>query len=197
MGEKYEGRKFRTTFVGKEVPEETRSSEIIEWGKKFHSMGLFPEDDAKNAGNMSFRNSRGFVITSGGSDKRKLHFKDLVQVVSCNIDTMEVEAEGVAEPSSETMLHNLIYSERQDINAIIHVHDRLVLGSAKDLGIPVTKKKQEYGTPELAREVAKVLGHESFIAIKDHGIVSMGKSVWEAGKQVQAFHNEAVSISGK
>jgi L-fuculose-phosphate aldolase len=196
MGDKYEGRKFNTTFKAKELPEDTRTAEIMDWGEKLHAMGLLPKEAGGFAGNFSFRNSRGFIITAGGVHKDKLNPRNFVQILSCNIETKNVVAEGEMEPSSETMAHNLIYSERPDIHAIIHVHDDLVLEKARELGVKVTKKKHPYGTPELAREIVKTLKHDRYIGVKGHGVISLGKSLWEAGKLIMAVHEDAEKHSG-
>ncbi len=194
MGEKYEGRKFRTSFQTKELPEDTRTAEIMEWGTKLHGMGLLPAESGGHAGNMSFRNNKGFVITAGGANKGRLTPRNFVQVLSCNIDTGKVEAEGELEPSSETFIHYLIYRERPDINAIIHVHDSAVTENHEKLGVKTTRKKEPYGTPELAYEVQKAIGHERCIVVKGHGVISMGKSLWEAGRIVLTRHGDAEKL---
>lgn len=197
MGERYEGRKFETVFKSKEILEDTRMAEVMRWGAKFYELGLLPAEVGGHAGNLSFRNSKGFVITAGGVNKGKLTPRNFVQVLACNMDTKRVEAEGELEPSSETLTHYLIYRERADVNAIIHVHDPLVLKHAKKLGLPCTKRPHPYGTVELAYEIEKVLGHERYVVVKGHGVLSFGKSVWEAGKRVMAVHEEAAKLSKK
>lgn len=197
MGEKYSGRKFKTVFKGKDLPEDTRTAEITRFGKNFNDMSLMTAKDGGFAGNMSFRNNRGFVITAGGVSKGILTPKNFVQVLTCNMDVKKVWAEGELEPSSETFMHYIIYRERPDVNAVIHVHDDLVLENAKKLGIAVTGKEEPYGTPELAYEVQKVLNHENYIAIKKHGVISLGKSLWEAGNIIITMHREAESKAEK
>jgi ribulose-5-phosphate 4-epimerase/fuculose-1-phosphate aldolase len=194
MAEKYAGRKFRTIFKGKDLPEDTRTSEVIMWGQKFHKMGLLPAEDGGHAGNISFRNGRGFIITAGGRDKGKLTPKDFVQVLSCNIDDGTVMAEGEAEPSSETMAHCMIYEHRKDIDAIIHVHDPLILSCIGKLGLKVTSRIHPYGTLELAREIESSVGKSNFLGIKGHGVMALGKSLWEAGKIIEAYHSAAENL---
>ncbi len=197
MGERYEGRKFETTFMGKKTPEDTRTAEIMGWGAKLHRMGLLPAEAGGHAGNLSFRNSKGFVITSGGVNKGRLTPRNFVQVLACNMDTKHVEVEGELEPSSEAMAHYLIYRERADVNAIVHVHDKIVMEHANKLDLRSTKKVHPYGTVELANEIGKALGHERYIVVKGHGVISLGKSVWEAGKRVLAVHQSAEQLSKK
>ncbi|MFH0956494.1 MAG: class II aldolase/adducin family protein [Candidatus Aenigmatarchaeota archaeon] len=191
MAEKYGGRKFRTIFKGSEAPEDSRITEAMMWGQKFHAMGLLPVEDGGHAGNISFRNDRGFVITAGGKDKGKLNQADFVQVLSCNIDNGTVTAEGEAEPSSETLAHCMLYERRKDIDAIIHVHDPLVLSCVGKLGIKATAHIHSYGTPELAREIVASVGKRNFLAVKGHGVIALGKSLWEAGKIIEAYHSAA------
>jgi ribulose-5-phosphate 4-epimerase/fuculose-1-phosphate aldolase len=125
----------------------------------------------------------------------KLVTKNFVQVLNANLDTKRVFVEGEAEPSSESMLHHLIYRERPDVHAIVHVHDEFVLENAKKLGVPVTKASHPYGTVELAYEVGRILGHHTYVGVRGHGVISLGKSPWEAGKQAVAMHEAAEALS--
>ncbi len=187
--DKYVGRKFKTDLTEKEVMEDTRIYEIIRLGEKFKKIGLLPKENGGYGGNMSFRNDRGFVITAGGVDAGKMDPQKFVQVLKCNIDTGKVFAEGLMEPSSETMMHYIIYRDKPSVNAVIHVHDNIVLENAEELNIKTTPKAHPYGTPELAYEIEKTIGHEKYIAIKDHGVIAIGKSLWEAGKLVESMHD--------
>ncbi len=194
MTEKYVGRKFKTEFKGAEVPEDTRIYEIIQLAGKFKKMGLLPDEEGGHAGNFSFRNSRGFVITAGGVDKGNLTPRNFVQVLNCNMDTGKVIAEGELQPSSETFTHYLIYREKKAVNAIIHVHDSLVLEKAAELKVRVTPNHHPYGTTELAYEIEKTLVHGRYIGVKGHGVLAAGKSLWEAGKLIETFHEAAKKL---
>lgn len=197
MGDKYEGRKFETIFKKKDLPDDTRTAEVMMWGAKLHDLGLLPAEAGGNAGNISFRNSRGFVITAGGVSKGKLTPMNFVQVLNANLDTRKVEVEGELEPSSETMSHHLIYRERADVNAIVHAHDDLAMKHARKLKLRSTAKAHPYGTVELANEIAKALDHERYLVVKGHGVISFGKSLWEAGKMIMAVHRDAKQLTRK
>ncbi len=188
----YVGRKFSTTFSSKEAPEDTRIYEVISLGEKFHGLHLLPKEKGGHAGNMSFRNSKGFIITAGGVDKGRLTQDDFVQVLSCNVDSKSVVAEGAKEPSSETMMHYLLYSKRPDVGAVIHVHDDTLLLKASKLSIRITGSPHPYGTVELARDVVKSIGKSDFVAVRKHGVVSVGKSLWEAGRRITMMHDAAM-----
>ncbi len=188
---KYFGRKFKTELKNAEMIEDSRIYEVIQLGERFKKMGLLPAEDGGHAGNFSFRNDRGFVITAGGVDKGKLSPRNFVQVLKCNMDTKKVFAEGEMQPSSETFAHYLIYREKKAVNAIIHVHDSLVLENAKKLGIKSTSSHHPYGTPELAYDIEKTLGHDRYIAVMGHGVLAAGKSLWEAGRLIVTNHERA------
>ena len=193
--DKYVGRKFKTEFKSDDIPEDTRIYEIINLGQKFKKMGLLPKEHGGFGGNMSFRNSRGFVITAGGKDKGKLTQRDFVQVLNASLDKNKVIAEGEEQPSSESLTHHNIYSEREDVNAIIHVHDDAMLKNFKKLRtIKSTSRPHPYGTPELAADIVKSIGSKDFLVVKNHGVIALGKSLWEAGNLIETMHHAAEHI---
>ena len=192
--DKYVGRKFETEFKSDEIPQDTRIYEIIGLGEKFKKMGLLPDEDGGHAGNFSFRNSEGFVITAGGKDKGKISQRDFVQILKANVDSKKVIVEGEEQPSSETFAHYLLYAGRKSVNAVIHVHDGIILENAHKLNIKSTEKKHPYGTIELANDIVKSMGKEHFIAVKGHGVIAVGKSLWEAGKLIETIHHAAENI---
>jgi ribulose-5-phosphate 4-epimerase/fuculose-1-phosphate aldolase len=190
----YVGRKFKTEFRSAEPPEDTRIYEVMSLGEKFSKMGMLPKESGGFAGNMSFRNNRGFVITAGGVDKGKLARKSFVQVLTCSPVAGTVAAEGMMEPSSEAMMHYLIYEKRKDVGAIVHVHDDSMMVKSNALSVKSTRTKLPYGTIELAREVTECLGRHSYIVIKGHGVLAAGKSLWEAGRLILTYHESAENV---
>jgi len=187
MGEVYAGRKFRTEFVAA-VKEDSGIEDIISVGMKLNSLGLTPE----NAGNISVRTKQGMLITVGGRNKGELTPEDVVEVVSFDGEVAKVI--GSKEPSSEVPMHWMIYGQFKKVKAIIHVHDKLVLAVAQKLGIPQTDHFVHYGTPEQARQVADALKRGSYIAIKNHGVVSVGVNLDAALKQVLDYHEKAIRV---
>jgi L-fuculose-phosphate aldolase len=85
-------------------------------------------------------------------------------------------------PSSESIIHQLIYGENKEINAVFHGHNDLIVAYAKKTGLTVTEKEFESGTVELAKEVLKVLADKKLIVLKNHGFICMGKTMKEAGE---------------
>lgn len=191
MPEKYEGVKFKTVFEGKThgAPEED-SKTLIGWCRRFSDLMLV----AAEAGNLSFR-FRGscFVITPTGKSKAGLSPEDLVEVVNCDIGKREVTVRGLFEPSSESMLHWLVYKNRSDVNAVFHLHDFDVLEKRDDLNIKSTARLMPYGTRELAMEAISALGkNESYVIIRNHGVLSVGRRMDDAGELAIDVHERVL-----
>jgi len=106
----------------------------------------------------------------------------LVRVKSCDVDKEIAYYYGARKPSSESLVHYAIYRVRKDVNAVFHGHSDRILACADRLGVVQTKQYEPEGTARLAKAVLEVLGDENFIVMKDHGFISMGGSMKEAGE---------------
>ena len=98
------------------------------------------------------------------------------------------------DPSSESMMHFEIYSRRGDVGAIFHGHDREITAYGSLLGLPRTEEEEPSGTTSLLREVMAVLGDENFIVMKNHGFLSLGRTMDEAGNLALRIHREIREI---
>lgn len=197
--EEYVGTKFRTIFLSREAPRNDRIRELIKWCQIFHELGLTPMVDGRSMGNLSFR-VRGerneFIITASGiGPKNMLSRGFFVKVVGCDFENKLVYAYGLREPSSESMLHYRIYQIRSDVNAIFHGHDEEITKHAKEIEAVETEEWHPYGTIELVKSVENVLGESNFIVIKQHGFISLGRSMEEAGRRALAMKKKAEEIS--
>lgn len=183
--ERYVGVKFRTKFMRREVPSDTRIGELALWCKKFHSLGLTPVVEGRSMGNLSFRLKDGlneFIITASGlGPKDMLGPECFVRVVGFDINRKTVYVYGVKTPSSESILHYRIYELRKDVNAVFHGHNVLITKYAGALGFVETKKWRPYGSLELVESVEEVLNGNNFLVIKKHGFISLGPSMEAAG----------------
>ena len=182
----YKGTKFKTEFLSGKIPENKKIVKLIYWCKLFHEQKLAPNHKTGSFGNLSFRieqNRNIFIISSSGSDFGNfLKAENFVQVESCNFFKKTVYCHGIREPSSEAMLHYAIYQNRPDISAIFHGHSEEILNSAENLNIPETSKKEEYGTMELVESVLKIIPDTNFLIMKNHGFLSLGETIEEAGE---------------
>ena len=114
-----------------------------------------------------------------------------VYIQSYDEQTNTFVVEGEKKPSSESIMHHLIYVNNEDLNAVFHGHNDLIVRYAEKLKLTVTKKKFDPGSIELAKEVLKVLGDNKLIVLKDHGFVSLGTRMEEAGELALATLDEA------
>ncbi|MCD6403136.1 MAG: class II aldolase/adducin family protein [Candidatus Aenigmarchaeota archaeon] len=190
--EEYVGVKFEVKFVSNEVPKDKLLETLKKWCKIFDETGLAPFDGKRNYGNLSFRTEKGFIITASGKNFRQMKDDDFVLVERCDVEKKVVYAHGKKEPSSESMMHYVIYQKRKDINAVFHGHDAIVLEKAEKLNLPITKEVS-YGTVELVREVEKFLEND-YIVLKNHGFVSLGNTMEKAGILALKMHNKAFEV---
>ncbi len=179
--------KFKVEFVSRDVPDDDRVGQLRAWCVRFNQSGLTPklEDTGRSLGNLSFRlqpDRPAFVITASTlSSKEELVPGDFVRVLRSDRLRAVVVASGTRDPSSESMMHYEIYKQREDIGAIFHGHDREVTAYASLLDLPVTTKEEPPGTPQLLAEVMKIIDAGDFLVMKNHGFLSLGKTMDEAG----------------
>ncbi len=170
MGEIYVGVKFEVVHLPAQKLEDPRVPELIRIGKTLAEKGFCPE----NSGNLSFRVASGFVITTAGSELGRLTAENFVLVKDVDLEKKKVVCEGKSQPSSEAMMHKMIYDARPDVNVILHAH-------ALDLkGVVTTAKEFSYGTLEFARSAVEVLKDHDQVILRNHGFVSAGKKISEA-----------------
>lgn len=175
--------RFNTVFVSDRIPSDSKLGELKKWSKTFQESGLTPEVQGNFTGNLSFRSKDGFVITASGlKDKEDLEDICFVYVKAYDEQDNTFFVEGQTKPSSESIMHHLIYKACGDVKAVFHGHNDTIIAHAEELRLPVTEKEYESGTVELAKEVLKVLGDHKLIVLRNHGFVSLGNTMKEAGE---------------
>ncbi len=188
MNEKYEGVRFSTFFIDEVEPEFNDELKLLmHWCSVFDKENLAPTFQNGSAGNLSFRISpdrNAFVITGTSIGiKYRLSADKFVSVWDVDLNKKIVYAEGFREPSSESMLHFAIYKKRPDVQAIFHGHcDEII--NAEIYNNITTKNETPYGSIELINEVLKIIEKENFIIIRNHGFISLGSDIDEAGNRV-------------
>lgn len=140
-------------------------------------------------GNLSMRDGEYMYISPSGFDLKEIGADQWVKV---NITTGEVY--GNLKPSSEVLMHLVCFQENPEINAVLHAHPTYsvaVSSAGKDIpavfpDFPAMIKKVAYidyiipTTELLANEVMKyVKGHE-VIVLRNHGVITLGKTMKEA-----------------
>ena len=179
--------KFKVEFISREPSDDGRISELAGWCARFNESGLTPprEGTDRSLGNLSFRLEPGdpaLVITASAlSSKDELSPSDFVKVVGSDLERRVVSVSGVRDPSSESMMHYEIYKRRPDVNAIFHGHDKQILACGPELGLPQTAEEQPSGSLELLFQAMDILDRGDFLLLKNHGFLSLGKTMKEAG----------------
>jgi len=196
MSEVYRGTKFRTVFTSKQIPTDEHLDELCQWCRKFAELGLAPYQDGFFAGNMSIRSGKGIIITTARANLGDLKAGDFTLIIDADIDNNQITASGLKEPSSESLMHIVVYRAKPHIKAQFHGHDDLVLKKTGKLGLPITKIEQPYGTVQLANEVLETLEDHTFVIIRNHGFLSLGRDMKEAGDQAIRYHNLARQLCG-
>jgi len=188
MGEIYIGTKFKYLNKGCKISKSNNLDLLKKWCNIFNENNFAPPYPGGSSGNLSFRTEaekNNFIITASHTAlSNNMNNNDFAEVIFCSEEDNIVHAKGQKEPSSEALMHYLIYKNRSDINAVFHGHSDEIMKLAKQIGFPETEIEFEYGTVELAKEVVKTLKNHNFVILKKHGFVSLGKTQKDAGMQV-------------
>ncbi|MBU0894436.1 MAG: class II aldolase/adducin family protein [Nanoarchaeota archaeon] len=181
----YEGVKFQTEMIGKDLPNDSRLKKLKYWCQVFHEKNLAPPYDGGSYGNLSFRLEDGqdkFIITASSSGLNESNTNDrFVTIQRIDLEAAIVYASGSRKPSSEAMVHAAIYHARSDVNAVFHGHCDRISKDAEKLGIPITSREEPYGTTQLVDRVLETLGDNYFLEMRNHGFLALGKSLDDAG----------------
>lgn len=159
--------------------------EISETSRYIYSKGLAPGKSS----NISVRSQDTIAITPSGMSLGYLEPED---VILLNMDGKILA--GSKTPSSELQLHLNIYKNRSDIQGIVHTHSPYATGFAhagqmiervegfQKSGSAFLKMVEYFppGTTELAFSVVEGLQEEDVVILKNHGVVSTGKNLFEA-----------------
>lgn len=185
MAEEYHGVKFSYQATGSCFQFDNRLADLNSWAWIFSQLGLTPVHSAGAFGNHSFRATElSFIITKTGM----IPSEECTEENFCAIDQFDAArnhftGRGYHVPSSESYLHYCLYRSRPEIAAILHGHCELLNRLAPQMGIPTTACFEPYGSPALAHS-AVVIAQENtdFFILKEHGFVSIGRTIGEAGQ---------------
>src|SRR5258706_842202 len=165
-------------------------NDLTVWRDKLYQSGLIGvNEEGIGYGNISVRFQQNqFIISGSGTGKfNRLTKEHYALVTGYNVDENTLCATGPIIASSESLTHAMIYEYGSDINAVIHVH-HLKLWKKLLKSLPATDENIEYGTPEMAKEIARLFNDHKLsqnrifaMAGQSGGIVCFGKSLREAG----------------
>ena len=173
----YVGVKFQAVRVSEEIPLEAEG--LYRVFKRICDRLRAYDMTPFNGGNVSTRYHDGFVISASGSNLGCIEKKELVLVEHCDEAAECVRYCGSIKPSSESIMHWLIYQNRPETQAIIHAHDEFATRPELLAGeVEESEREEPYGTIELARmAIATFQRAKRIIVLKDHGYVAIGSDL--------------------
>ncbi|MCF7813695.1 MAG: DUF559 domain-containing protein [Candidatus Cloacimonetes bacterium] len=179
----YQGVKFHTIFIQKTPPNHKNIDELKKWCKIFHEKKLAPPYPGGSFGNLSFGTDNNTFIITGSRIGLKCDLANdcFVEIIDCDFENQNIKVIGTREPSSETMLHAVIYNKRKDVKAIFHGHSAELLQNVEQLKIPATKEEKPYGTMELVESVIEIIDRNNLIMMKNHGFIAVGRNMQDVG----------------
>jgi len=159
--------------------------ELVKTGRKMYEQGLVVAAE----GNLSVR-LRGhcFLVTPSGAGKGDLRVQDLLEVgLAGNCPLGKI--------TSEWLMHQEIYKQRSDVNAICHAHppwatafsvagrdlDGALLTETAEIlpRVPLAPRAKP-GTDEVPFSVAQYIPDFNAILLGNHGVVTVGHNLQSA-----------------
>ena len=150
---------------------------------------------AGSNGNASLRLSDGYQKGAVLMTPSRRPYKQLSPGDMVVIDLEGEAVEGEELPSSEAALHLALYKLRKDIGGIVHTHSLFAsVAAVAGLDIPPLVDEMvikvggsvnvaEYAFPsteELATRACRALGERNAVLLRNHGLVGVGQTAWEA-----------------
>jgi methylthioribulose-1-phosphate dehydratase len=180
--------------------------ELCSTARQCYARGWVPA----TSGNFSLRSGDRVFITGSGLDKGKLTPENMLE-----IDLDGAVLGGHGRPSAETALHLVIYRERANAGAILHVHsvwNTLFSSQSDPRGylpiegyellkalsgvtshdhiekVPIIENSQDYDILAIDfDEVLKAYNNAHGVLLSRHGLYTWGESVAEARRHLEAL----------
>ncbi len=175
-----------------------KKESIVEIGRLLFTNGFIAGTD----GNLSvLAETDKILITPSGVRKGNMQQSDIV-----TIDRDGKELEGTGRPSSEMLMHLLIYRERPDIKACCHAHPPHATAFAvtgKELPINIlpealltigpipTINYAPAGTDAVPESIKPHLGNCNAFILGNHGVFTIGRSIEEAYNRMETVEHLA------
>ncbi len=180
--------------------------QICDIGKRIYDRGMV----AANDGNISVKlNDNEFLCTPTGVSKG---FMTPEYICKVDRDGKVIQANKSFKPSSEIKMHMRVYTERPEVNSVVHAHPMYATGFAI-AGIPLTQPIMpeavialgcvpiaEYGTPsteEIPDAVSKYLQSFDAVLLENHGALAFSDSLLNAYHKMESveFYAQLLYIS--
>lgn len=193
--------KFSVNWTDRRPVDDPMIGELDRWRRLLLAARLVGhyEDLGIGYGNISVRKAgcRRFLISGTRTGHLAVTERQHYALVTdYDIDANRVACRGATQASSETLTHAAIYELDADICSVVHAHDGPLWEYLKDR-MPTTRAEVAYGTPEMAREFARLWHATTFartgvaaMAGHEAGIVSIGNTLAEAASRVLQLQHD-------
>lgn len=193
--------KFKCQWNQEEVQfQEENFSQLESARIKLYSLGLigmYP--DRIGFGNISVRNGEdeSFIISGSATGGfQSLKQSDYALVTNYNIRKNTIYCTGLTKASSESLTHAAVYQSLPEVGAVVHVHCLWLWEKLLKI-YPATSSEVEYGTPEMALAVGKLVSEmqkieEKIIVMGGHreGVLAFGHNLNEATSLIINIYNQ-------
>lgn len=189
--------KYRCHWHDRALPEQEEEAGLLRLRQRMYERRLvgFDSEQSVGFGNVSHRvqHSEQFLITGTQTGK----YPDLARhhlslVTRVDPARNELFCVGLTAASSEAMTHAAVYAVCPSARVVIHAH-HATAWQALGGRYPTTSESVPYGTPEMGREVARLIQHKAlssagFLVMGGHeeGLLAWGRSVPEAEEMMLA-----------
>jgi ribulose-5-phosphate 4-epimerase/fuculose-1-phosphate aldolase len=158
-------------------------------------IGMYP--DGIGFGNISVRINDGQFLITGSSTGQflKLNRTHFALVDGYSFAGNSISCIGLTKASAESLTHAAVYEVSSETGAVVHIHCRWLWDKLLNI-LPTTSPEIEYGTPEMADTVKKLVAEtsshfEKIIIMGGHqeGILAFANSLEEATSTIINIYN--------
>src|SRR5436190_12686277 len=177
---------------------ESLRADIVEVGRRMYARGY----TASNDGNISVRMATDRLLMTPKSVCKGFMTPDMM----CVTDLNGKKISGDRDPSSEALMHLVVYRQRPDVNAVVHAHPPIATGFAV-AGIPLDRAVlaevlttlgsiplAEYATPstsELPEAIRKYIKAHDGMLLANHGALTAGTDLFSAYYKMETIEHFA------
>jgi L-ribulose-5-phosphate 4-epimerase len=192
--------KYNCKWIKSGPLSESEIKNLNRWRTRLYDLKLIGAyENGIGYGNLSLRigDSNQFIITGSNTGQlAQLNNNHYTRVLTHDINNNKLTCEGPIKASSESLTHAAIYAAKPGVNGVIHVHSLSLWQKLIDK-VPTTSREVEYGTPEMAAEMTRLLSEapvddKGIMVMGGHeeGIITFGTTVDEAGGMVLQHLND-------
>lgn len=180
---------YEALLAVREAPQGPRLPQLISWASRFSALGFTPSYGPGDHGNLSCRTPTGLVITARATIKADLHPDQFVEVIGIERvgPRAQLRCRGLELPSTDALLHLLIYERRPDVQAILHGHDPVTLAKAGEFGLPVTAHSASLPSLDVVQDACELAEAHDYLILRDHGFLALGSSIDAAGELALSY----------